>query len=69
MPVWIIMQDNWFFNTAAHNNKIPKKIWIYWEGEFPEFVHKCVNNVREKTVILRLIYSILKMYINIHKSI
>ena len=36
------------FNAAAHNNKIPKKIWIYWEGEFPEFVHKCVNNIREK---------------------
>ena len=36
------------FNAAAHNKKIPKKIWIYWEGEFPEFVHKCVNNIREK---------------------
>lgn len=36
------------FNPVNHQKKIPKKIWIYWEGDYPEFVHKCVNNIREK---------------------
>ena len=36
------------FNPVANSIELPKKIWIYWEGNFPEFVEKCVQNIREK---------------------
>ncbi|OTG67353.1 glycosyltransferase family 32 protein [Acinetobacter silvestris] len=26
--------------------EIPKKIWIYWEGDFPVFVEKCIENIK-----------------------
>lgn len=36
------------FNPIDKNVDIPKKIWIYWEGEYPDFVDKCVANIRQK---------------------
>mgnify|MGYP006392194103 CR=1 FL=1 len=36
------------FNPVVSKQEIPKKIWMYWEGEFPDFVKKCINNIREK---------------------
>lgn len=36
------------FKPISKKINIPKKIWIYWEGEYPEFVHTCVNNIRKK---------------------
>lgn len=36
------------FNPTEKLNIIPKKIWIYWEGEYPDFVDKCVKNIRSK---------------------
>ncbi len=38
------------FNPVASSIELPKKIWIYWEGNFPEFVEKCVQNIREKNL-------------------
>lgn len=38
------------FHPVDKKVDIPKVIWIYWEGDFPEFVNKCVNNIREKNV-------------------
>lgn len=36
------------FNSVDEKVDIPKVIWIYWEGDFPEFVNKCVDNIRKK---------------------
>ncbi|WP_010112648.1 glycosyltransferase family 32 protein [Acinetobacter sp. P8-3-8] len=36
------------FNPVQKNIELPKKIWLYWEGHFPEFVEKCVDNIRNK---------------------
>lgn len=35
---------------AAHIEKIelPKKIWIYWDGELPQLVERCIQVIREK---------------------
>lgn len=35
-------------NPAIQDTIIPKKIWMYWEGNIPEFVGKCVENIRRK---------------------
>ncbi|QBQ15285.1 glycosyltransferase family 32 protein [Acinetobacter haemolyticus] len=35
-------------NPIVHGAVIPKKIWMYWEGDIPEFVGKCVENIRSK---------------------
>ncbi|WP_215902146.1 capsular polysaccharide synthesis protein, partial [Acinetobacter bereziniae] len=36
------------FNPVNTPIELPKKIWIYWEGDFPEFVEKCIQNIRKK---------------------
>lgn len=36
------------FNPLEKMIELPKKIWIYWEGSFPDFVEKCVENIRVK---------------------
>lgn len=36
------------FNPFDKRIELPKKIWIYWEGQFPDFVEKCVENIRVK---------------------
>ena len=36
------------FNPVASSIELPKKRWIYWEGNFPKFVEKCVQNIQEK---------------------
>lgn len=36
------------FNPVEKKIELPKKIWIYWEGNLPEFVGKCVQNIRDK---------------------
>ena len=33
-------------NPAQHLPQIPKKIWMYWEGEIPVFVQDCIDNIR-----------------------
>lgn len=38
------------FNPVSKSIILPKKIWIYWEGDFPEFVEKCIANIREKNL-------------------
>lgn len=35
-------------NPVAQKAVIPKKIWMYWEGALPEFVEKCVEQIRKK---------------------
>ncbi|MDR0236821.1 capsular polysaccharide synthesis protein [Acinetobacter sp.] len=36
------------FNPVNTRFELPKKIWIYWEGDFPDFVEKCIQNIRNK---------------------
>ncbi|MCX5466771.1 glycosyltransferase family 32 protein [Acinetobacter nematophilus] len=36
------------FNPVDTPIELPKKIWIYWEGYFPEFVEKCIDNIHQK---------------------
>lgn len=35
-------------NPSVENAVIPKKIWMYWEGNLPEFVEKCVEQIKKK---------------------
>ncbi|WP_019383713.1 glycosyltransferase family 32 protein [Acinetobacter venetianus] len=35
-------------NPTEKNAIIPKIIWMYWEGVLPQFVEKCVENIRTK---------------------
>src|SRR5690606_14466017 len=35
-------------NPVSQSAVIPKKIWMYWEGALPEFVGKCVEQIRKK---------------------
>ncbi|WP_151765706.1 glycosyltransferase family 32 protein [Acinetobacter colistiniresistens] len=35
-------------NPTVQNAIIPKKIWMYWEGALPEFVEKCVEQIKKK---------------------
>lgn len=35
-------------NPTEKNTIIPKIIWMYWEGVLPQFVEKCVENIRTK---------------------
>lgn len=35
-------------NQQKENSHIPKIIWLYWEGEIPLFVQKCVENIKTK---------------------
>ena len=34
-------------NPGQQNAVIPKIIWMYWEGSLPEFVQKCVDNIKK----------------------
>ena len=34
-------------NPGQQNVVIPKIIWMYWEGSLPEFVQKCVDNIKK----------------------
>lgn len=36
------------FNPTEKNIVLPKKIWMYWENDIPEFVEKCIDRMREK---------------------
>lgn len=36
------------FNPKEQSIVVPKQVWIYWEGNLPEFVEKCVQNIRNK---------------------
>ena len=36
------------FNPVVTPIELPKKIWMYWEGDFPEFVEKCIQNTQAK---------------------
>jgi len=38
------------FNPNETDIYIPKKIWIYWEGDFPELVNTCIDNIRHKNL-------------------
>ncbi len=35
-------------NPQEQSLMIPKKIWMYWEGDLPAFVQACVENIRKK---------------------
>nr|WP_298892430.1 capsular polysaccharide synthesis protein [uncultured Acinetobacter sp.] len=35
-------------NSKDQDTIIPKIIWMYWEGELPLFVAKCVENIKTK---------------------
>lgn len=35
-------------NQKEQDTIIPKIIWMYWEGELPLFVEKCVENIKNK---------------------
>lgn len=35
-------------NPQKECSNIPKIIWMYWEGEIPLFVQKCVENIKTK---------------------
>lgn len=35
-------------NPKAQDTTIPKIIWMYWEGALPEFVEKCVENIKKR---------------------
>ncbi len=35
-------------NPKKDEFKIPKVIWLYWEGEIPLFVEKCIENIKTK---------------------
>lgn len=35
-------------NPIDREPNLPKKIWLYWEGELPRFVEKCIFNIRKK---------------------
>ena len=35
-------------NPTEVDTTIPKIIWMYWEGKLPQFVEKCVENIRRK---------------------
>lgn len=36
------------FNSTESDIVLPKKIWMYWENDIPEFVEKCIDRMREK---------------------
>lgn len=36
------------FNPVQKTIELPKNIWIYWEGIYPDFVKKCIQNIRDK---------------------
>ncbi len=40
--------DMLVLNSNEQNSIIPKIIWMYWEGELPLFVEKCVENIKNK---------------------
>ena len=40
--------DMLVLNSNEQNLIIPKIIWLYWEGELPLFVEKCVENIKNK---------------------
>lgn len=35
-------------NPTALNVVIPKKIWMYWEGNLPQLVEKCILQIKKK---------------------
>lgn len=36
------------FNQTEETIVLPKKLWMYWENDIPEFVEKCIDRMREK---------------------
>lgn len=40
--------DMLVLNSTEQSSIIPKIIWLYWEGELPLFVEKCVENIKNK---------------------
>lgn len=36
------------FNPIEENIVLPKKLWMYWENDIPDFVEKCIGRMREK---------------------
>lgn len=36
------------FNPTEETIVLPKKLWMYWENDIPEFVEKCIDRMREK---------------------
>ncbi len=37
-------------NPSLEKIKIPKVIWLYWEGDIPVFVEKCIENIKQKNI-------------------
>lgn len=40
--------DKLVLNSGVENAVIPKRIWMYWEGELPDFVVVCIESIRKK---------------------
>lgn len=36
------------FNPVEKEINIPKIIWLYWEGDLPLFVQKCIDHIKQK---------------------
>lgn len=37
-------------NSQPAEVKIPKLIWLYWEGDIPLFVENCIKNIKQKNI-------------------